>query len=116
MSIYMEIVNEFDISPHEIKRICDGMIAAQPAPWNLPVYDILDVWGDLNLRQAFALLTGGDTPTTYSRRMADALKLLTDPKPTLLGFDDEPISADFTRTQQILADLREPVDAEIVDE
>jgi len=115
MSIYMEIVNEFDISPFEVRKKCDSIINEPVESWELPTYDILDVWGSMDLRQAFGLLTGGDTPTAYSKRMADALKVILDRDPSLLGFNEEPINADFTRTQQVLNSIREPIDAEVVD-
>lgn len=114
MSIYTEIRDEYAIDPSKIYRSFDGLVSAEPAPWNLSEIDILDIWGKVDLRSAFRLISGGDTPTTYSKRMADAIRAITGP--SLLGLDEEPVHADFTRAMEVIRDLREPVDAEVVDE
>jgi hypothetical protein len=116
MSIYSEIRDEFAIDPSAIRKSCDGLINAEPTPWNLPEIDILDIWGSMSLRAAVGLLTGGDTPTTYSKRMADAIRAITDP-PTMLGLKDPVVDADFTQALDVVRSLRdEPVDAEVLDE
>jgi len=116
MSIYSEVRNEFGIDPSKIRRSCDGLIDAEPAPWNLAPIDILDIWDGMGLRAMVGLLTGGDTPTTYSKRMADAIRAITD-SPTMLGLKDPVVDADFTQALEVIRSLRdEPVDAEVVDE
>lgn len=114
MSIYGEIVNEYAINPTEIDKILWDGINEKFEPWDLPEIDILDLWGRVDLRTAFGLLSGGDTPTTYSKRMADMMRVLTGP--SLLGLDEEPVDAEFTQALRVLESIREPVDAEVIDE
>jgi hypothetical protein len=117
MSIYTEIRNEYGIDPRRIYLEFDIILAEKPADWNLPAIDVLDIWGDMSLRAAVALLTGGDTPTTYSKRMAEMIRIITDPEPTLLGMDEEPVEADYTRALETIRSLRrDAVDAEVVDD
>jgi hypothetical protein len=117
MSVYTETANALGIYPKDIHLDFNRIIDEEFEDWDLPKIDILEIWGSMSLRAAVGLLSGGDTPTTYSKRMADAIRFLTDPAPDkLLGFDDEPVHADYTRTQVILKSIREPVDAEVVDD
>lgn len=112
MSIYSEIENDLGVYPGRIYLSFDGIVSGEPAPWNLPKIDILDVWGHADLRSAFRLISGGDTPTTYSRRMADMMRVITGP--SLLGLDEDPVDAEFTRALEVIGSIREPVDAEVV--
>ena len=117
MSVYSELVNETGVNPSELYKIIDGYTGSAFPEWNLPPIDILDIWGDMSLRAAVALLTGGDTPTTYSRRMADMIRILTDPVPTLLGLDEDPVEAEFTRALEVVRDLRrDTLDGEVIDD
>jgi hypothetical protein len=123
MSIYTEIKDEYGIDPSKIYRIMDGYLNSSLPAWNLPEIDILDIWGSMSLRAAVGLLTGGDTPTTYTKRMSDMIRLITDKREelTLLGLDEppwgDPVQADFTRALDVVRSLRdEPIEAEVVDE
>lgn len=114
MSIYTEIIDESGVNPSAVYRIMDGYLGSSMPAWNLPKIDILEIWGDMSLRAAVGLLTGGDTPTTYSRRMADAIRELTGP--SLLGLDEDPVDVAFTQAMDVIQSLRrETVDAEVID-
>jgi hypothetical protein len=103
VSVYSELVSDSGVDPDALCRDLQVEILMDPpAPWNLPAIDVLDLWGAMNLRQMFALVSGGDTPTTYSQRMARAMRELTDAPPTLLGFDGD----DFHRATMVLESLR----------
>jgi hypothetical protein len=117
MSVYSELVNESGVNPTALSAtLATEILADPPAPWNLPAIDALDLWGAVTLRQMFLLVSGGDTPTTYSRRMADAMRALTDSGPSLLGFEEEPVDADFTRALETIRSLRHDIfDVEVLD-
>ncbi len=115
MSVYSELVNEYGYDPGALSAtLADEILADPPAPWNLPAIDSLDLWGAVTLRQMFMLVSGGDSPTTYSRRMAEAIRELTGPN--YLGFDEEPVEADYTRALETINSLRrDTLDAEVLD-
>lgn len=114
MTVYTEVENEFGIYPALIDLKCTRIIEEPLPAWDLPDIDILDIWGSMSLRAAVGLLSGGDTPTTYSRRMAEAMAIIVNP--SLLDLSEAPVLADFTQALDVVASLRlDTVDAEVVD-
>lgn len=115
MSIYTETADAIKVYPKDIYADFDAIVAEEFEDWDLPVIDILDIWGSMSLRAAVGLLSGGDTPTTYSRRMAEAMAIIVNP--SLLDLSDAPVLADFTQALDVVALLRrETVDAEVLDD
>lgn len=117
MSVYSELVDDLGVDPDRVhEKFAEKLYADAPAPWNLESADVLDLWGTMNLRTLFGLLSGGSTPTTYTRDMARQVAAMTEP--TLLGFDEPVVDADYTRAVQILQDLRSrahAVEGEVLD-
>jgi hypothetical protein len=117
MSVYSELVNDSGTDPMALNELIrDKIMADPPSPWNLPSIDILDLWGAMNLRTAFGLLSGGETPTTYTRNMAKLVRAATGP--TLLGFEEPVQEPDYTRALEVIETLRKRShawDAEVLD-
>ena len=114
MSVFSELVNEWGVHPDELDARIRAGIEPEPAPWNLPEIDLVEIFGPLNLRQAF-LMISGDTPTTYSARMAAAMRAITDG--SLLALDEEPVDAQYTQALNVIQSLRNPpVEAEVLDD
>lgn len=118
MSVYSEWVNESGIDPRELDRkITEGILADPPQPWNLPSADVLGLWGDMNLRTMFAIMSGGESPTTFTGGMAKMVRAMTDPS-SLLGLHEPPVQADYTRALQVVEALKSrarAVDGEVID-
>lgn len=118
MSVYSELVNEWGLDPVRLDiEIQEAIAADRFEPWDLPEIDLLEIWGTVNLREAFGLISGGETPTTYSKRMALMVRAITDPAPSILGLGDEPVDAEYTQALEIVRSIRNvPVEAEVVDD
>jgi hypothetical protein len=116
MSVFSELVNETGVDPRALSdRIARDILADPPAPWNLPAIDVLDLWEGLTLRQMFAMVSGGYSPTTYTRRMADMVRELTGP--SLLGLDAAVSDDDYTMALETVRSLRrDTMEAEVLDE